>query len=73
MHGVVHPQGRILKGMMRKTAAIIQIILILVIIGFGTYHLYLGNFEVSIATMPLLLLYYFFVVGRRKREDERKE
>jgi hypothetical protein len=60
--------GGILKGMMRKTAAIVQILIILLIVGFGTYHLYQGNFEVSIATMPLLLVYYVFVVGLRKKE-----
>jgi Ca2+/Na+ antiporter len=59
--------------MMRKTAAIVQLIIILVIVGFGTYHLYQGNFEVSVATMPLLLIYYFLVVGFRKKEQERKD
>jgi hypothetical protein len=59
--------------MMRKTAAIIQIIIILLIVGFGTYHLYKGNFEVSIATMPFLVIYYFFVVGYRKREQDHKD
>jgi hypothetical protein len=58
---------------MRKTAAIIQIIIILLIVGFGTYHLYQGNFEVSIATMPFLVIYYFFVVGYRKKEQEHKD
>jgi hypothetical protein len=59
--------------MMRKTAAIVQLIIILVLVGFGTYHLYQGNFEVSVATMPLLLIYYFLVVGFRKKEQERKD
>jgi hypothetical protein len=59
--------------MMRKTAAIVQIIIILMIVGFGTYHLYQGNFEVSIATMPFLVIYYFFIVGYRKKEQERKD
>jgi hypothetical protein len=58
--------------MMRKTAAIVQIIIILLIVGFGTYHLYQGNFEVSLVTMPFLLVYYVFVVGRRKNEQGRK-
>jgi len=59
--------------MMRKTAAIVQLIIILVLVGFGTYHLYQGNFGVSVATMPLLLIYYFLVVGFRKKEQERKD
>jgi hypothetical protein len=58
---------------MRKTAAIVQLIIILVLVGFGTYHLYQGNFGVSVATMPLLLIYYFLVVGFRKKEQERKD
>lgn len=58
---------------MKKIAAILQILLILLIVGFGTYHLYQGNFEVSIATMPVLLVYYFFVVGFRKKEQERND
>jgi hypothetical protein len=73
IHGSEHQRGRILKGMMRKTAAIIQIIIILLIVGFGTYHLYKGNFEVSIATMPFLLVYYFLVVGFRKKEQGRND
>lgn len=59
--------------MMRKSAAIVQLIIILVLVGFGTYHLYQGNFGVSVATMPLLLIYYFLVVGFRKKEQERKD
>ncbi len=59
--------------MMRKTAAIVQLIIILAIVGFGTYHLYQGNFEVSVATMPLLVIYYFLIVGFRKKEQERKD
>ncbi len=60
--------GGILKGVMRKASAIVQIIVILLIVGFGTYHLYQGNFEVSIATMPFLLVYYVFVIGLRKKQ-----
>jgi hypothetical protein len=59
--------------MMRKTVAIVQIIIILLIVGFGTYHLYQGNFEVSIATMPILLVYYLLIVGRRKSQEGREE
>lgn len=54
--------------MMRKASAIVQIIVILLIVSFGTYHLYQGNFEVSIATMPFLLVYYVFVIGLRKKQ-----
>jgi hypothetical protein len=53
-------------GKVKKTAAIIQIAVVLLLVGFGTYHLYKGNFGVSVATMPLLLVYYVFMVARRK-------
>lgn len=61
--------------MKRKVAAIVQIIFILLIIAFGTYHLYQGNFEASISTMPFLIVYYLFVTMRQKRirEQEQRE
>lgn len=61
--------------MKRKIAAAIQIVFILLVIGFGTYQLYQGNFEASISTMPFLIIYYLFVTMRQKRirEQERHE
>jgi hypothetical protein len=61
--------------MKRKIAAAVQIAIILLVIGFGTYQLYQGNFEASISTMPFLIVYYFFVTMRQKRirEQERHE
>jgi len=61
--------------MKRKIAAAVQIVFILLVIGFGTYQLYQGNFEASIATMPFLIVYYLFVTMRQKRirEQERHE
>jgi hypothetical protein len=52
---------------MKKAAAVIQIIFILLIVGYGTYNLFLGNFEQSMVTLPLLIVYYVFVVVRHKR------
>lgn len=61
--------------MKRKIAAAVQIVIILLIIGFGTYQLYQGNFEASISTMPFLIVYYLFVTMRQKRirEQEQRE
>jgi len=52
---------------MKKAAAIVQIIIVLLIVGYGTYNLFLGNFEQSMTTLPLLVVYYVFVVVRQKR------
>lgn len=61
--------------MMRRTSAVVQILIILLVIGYGTYHLFLGNFEVSMSTLPFLVAYYMFVVvrQRRNREQENQE
>jgi hypothetical protein len=59
---------------MTKTAAIIQIILVILIVGVSTYYFFKGNFEVGLAFLPLLMIYYVFVTARRKREaSEDKE
>jgi hypothetical protein len=52
---------------MKKAAAIIQIIIVLFIVGYGTYNLFLGNFEQSMTTLPLLVVYYVFMVARQKK------
>jgi len=61
--------------MKRKIAAAVQIFFILLVISFGTYQLYQGNFEASISTMPFLIIYYLYVTMRQKRirEQERHE
>jgi len=53
---------------MTKTAAIVQIILVLLIVGISTYYFFKGNFEVGLAFLPLLMIYYVFVTARRKRD-----
>jgi len=59
--------------MKRKIAAAIQIVFILLVIGFGTYQLYQGNFEASLSTMPFLIVYYLFVTMRQKRIREQEQ
>jgi hypothetical protein len=54
---------------MKKIAAVIQIILVLFLVGFGTYHLYLGNFEVSMLTVPFLVGYYLLLVALKKKAE----
>jgi len=57
--------------MLRKAAALFQIVIILLVIGFGTYQLYQGNFEASMTTLPFLIVYYLFVTSWQKRVRER--
>jgi amino acid transporter len=59
--------------MMKKAAAVIQILIVLLIVGYGTYNLFLGNFEQSMITMPFLVIYYVFVVVRQKRTQSELE
>jgi hypothetical protein len=54
---------------MKKKAAVVQLISVLLIIGYGTYNLFIGNFEQSMLTLPLLVVYYVFVVVRQKRDQ----
>lgn len=50
-----------------KLAAIVQIVVILTLVGFGTYGLFKGDFSAMASVIPLLLIYYVFVTARRKR------
>ncbi|MBI1921172.1 MAG: hypothetical protein HYS23_08845 [Geobacter sp.] len=52
---------------MSKLAAIFQILMVLVLVGFGTYGLFKGDFSAMASAIPLLLVYYVFVTARRKR------
>lgn len=57
---------------MSKTSAIVQIILIVVILVYSTFHFYKGNFDLAYMTLPLLMLYYVFTVGRSRRAPPRE-
>jgi len=52
---------------MRKTAALIQVVIVLILVGFSTWQLFLGNFGASFSVLPLLIIYYVFVTARQKR------
>jgi uncharacterized membrane protein YkvI len=53
---------------MFKVAAWVQLIFILLIVGFSTYHLFRGRFELALGVLPFLMVYYIFVKVRRKRK-----
>jgi len=59
---------------MKVISAWIQVIFVLLIVGYGTWQLFEGHFQESFATLPFLFAYYIFVVVRlRKRHDRSME
>lgn len=52
-------------------AAWIQVIFVLLIVGYGTWQLFKGHFQESFATLPFLFAYYIFVVVRLKKRQDR--
>jgi hypothetical protein len=53
---------------MVKTIAIIQILFILILVGFSTYQLFQGRLDLSLGVFPLLMGYYVFITVRNKRK-----
>ncbi len=53
-------------GVLGKIAVTVQVLIVLLIVGYGTWQLFMGNFAASMATFPLLLVYYFFVSARHR-------
>jgi hypothetical protein len=54
---------------LKKAAAIVQVIIILLIVGYATAMLYLGHFEQSLVMLPLMMAYYVFVTVRHQRRQ----
>lgn len=52
-----------------RIGAVLQILLLLLVIGYGTFELFRGNFVMLMATMPFLLIYYLFLASRRQRSE----
>lgn len=51
---------------MNKLSALIMTIFVVFLIAFGTWQLFIGNFEAAFSTFPFLLIVYFFVKPLRK-------
>jgi hypothetical protein len=70
-----HPRGRGGKQgcPMKLFAAWIQVMVVLLVVGYGTWQLFEGNFAQSFATLPFLFAYYIFVVVRHKRNQYRSD
>jgi hypothetical protein len=52
---------------MKRFLAAIQIAIVIFIVGFSTWQLYLGNFELAMAGFPFLIAYYVFIVALQRR------
>jgi hypothetical protein len=57
-----------MENQVKKTATIIQIAIVSLLIIYGTVNLFLGHFEGALVTFPFLLFYYVYIVARLKRE-----
>jgi hypothetical protein len=57
---------------MVKTAAIVQLLIILLIVGFSTYQLFKGRFDLALGVLPFLMIYYIFVTVRNRRKSSAK-
>lgn len=53
---------------MLKTAAVVQLIIILLIVGFSTFQLFQGRFDLALGVLPFLMVYYIFVTARKRRK-----
>ena len=58
---------------MSKLSAIIQLLVIILIVGYSTYQLFQGNLEQSLAFLPLLILYYVFITARKKKPQSQEK
>jgi hypothetical protein len=55
--------------MMKMIAAWVQVIIVVLVVGYGTWQLFEGRFAHSFATLPFLFAYYVFVVARLRRKQ----
>jgi hypothetical protein len=53
---------------MLKAAAVVQLLFILLIVGFSTYALFRGRFDLALGLLPFLMVYYIFVTVRNRRK-----
>jgi hypothetical protein len=51
----------------KRSATLIQIAIVSLLIVYGTVSLFLGHFEGALITFPFLIFYYVFIVARQKR------
>lgn len=66
MDGTTAWDGVQLMKSMKIIAAWIQVTVVLLLVGYGTWQLFEGHFQESFATLPVLFAYYIFVVARQR-------
>jgi hypothetical protein len=54
---------------MLKAAAVVQLLFIILIVGFSTYALFQGRLDLALSLLPFLMVYYIFVTVRKRRKD----
>ncbi len=54
-------------GSIGRISAVLQIVIVVLIVGFATVQLFLGNFTAAMSTFPLLVVYWFFLTIWQKR------
>jgi hypothetical protein len=52
---------------MSKTGAVVQVIVVVALLVYSTFHFYRGNFDLALSILPLLMLYYVFIIGKSRR------
>lgn len=58
--------------MFRRIAAALQIVIVLLLLGFSIYQFFRGNFEAGMSIVPFLVIYYFFVMSWQRRVRQRQ-
>lgn len=58
---------------MVKAGAVVQLLFILLIVGFSTYQLFQGRFDLALGLLPFLMIYYIFVTVRKRRKTSLPE
>ena len=59
--------------LMTKTMAFVHVSIIVIIVGYSTFHLFLGDFGRSLTALPLLMGYYVFFTARQKKKQLQDE
>lgn len=54
---------------MLKAAAVVQLFIIILIVGFCTYQLFQGRFDLALGVLPFLMVYYIFVTVRNRKKN----
>ncbi|MGA3083995.1 MAG: hypothetical protein ABSE95_04310 [Thermodesulfobacteriota bacterium] len=58
---------------MLKAAVVVQLLFILLIVGFSTYQLFQGRFDLALGMLPILMGYYLFITVRKRRNLSTEE